>query len=149
MPIRTSECFYLLFWIIRIVKKIKHSFVTLIILLSHRFRSNFSTGTHQSSLGDRYDGDRFGDRYRDDDNYRYSQERDGSYRDDDRYGRNPDRYGRDEYNQGRSRSADRPRGRSFDDDDRHSSRYSLILSHIWKMNVVFISNIPIFLLCIH
>jgi len=95
-----------------------------------KFRSNFSTGTHQSSLGDRYDGGRFGDRYRDDDNYRYSQERDGSYRDDDRYGRNPDRYGRDEYNQGRSRSADRPRGRSFDDDDRHSSRYSLILSHI-------------------
>lgn len=102
-----------------------------------KFRSPSSTGGmyKPGSYGDRYDEDR----------YSYDREREGSYRDDDRYSRNgDDRYsrdsdecsGRDNYryddHRGRSRSVDHyqygsrsrsaDRDRDYDDDGQYSSR---------------------------
>ncbi|XP_026665489.2 clathrin interactor EPSIN 2-like [Phoenix dactylifera] len=113
---------------------------------TYRPSSYSSTGGY----GDRYDDDRYGSR--DEDRNGYGREREWGYRDDDRYGRTGDpysregdRYGRDfddhygresyrdddyrgsrsndDYQYGsRNRSFDRDRDRSFDDDDRYSSR---------------------------
>lgn len=110
-----------------------------------KYRSTFTTGRpgSHSGYGDRYDEDRYGSRY--DDRNGSGRDRDGGYGDEDRYGRDKDRYGRDfdehyrrdgyrdddyrgrsrddSYKYGvRSRSADRERDHSFDDEDRYSSR---------------------------
>ncbi|KAK1266620.1 Clathrin interactor EPSIN 3 [Acorus gramineus] len=116
----------------------------------HRPGSYSSPG--REGYADRYDDDRYEGRYRDEDRDGYGRERDGGYRDDDRYGRggdpynrDGDRYGRDpedrysresyrddDYRGSRSsdnyqfgsrtRSFDRDRERSYEDDYRYSSR---------------------------
>ncbi|KAL3634349.1 hypothetical protein CASFOL_021403 [Castilleja foliolosa] len=105
------------------------------------YRSGSSPGS--GGYGDRPDDERYGNR--DDDRNSYGREREWGSRDDDRYGRqgesygrdgdrysrdNEERYGRDgykddEYQYGsRSRSADRDRTRSNEDDGQYSSRGS-------------------------
>ncbi|PKA53407.1 Clathrin interactor EPSIN 2 [Apostasia shenzhenica] len=112
---------------------------------SHRSSSYSSTGGY----GDRYDDDRYEGRYgsRDDDRNGYGRERDSGYRDDDQYGRggnfyrDGDQYGRDaderyekykdddsrgrsndDYQFGPSKSFEKERDNSFEDDDNVSYR---------------------------
>ncbi|KAK7272859.1 hypothetical protein RIF29_13899 [Crotalaria pallida] len=110
-----------------------------------KFRNNPSGGMYRpgGSYGDRYDDDRYGSREEDRNGSGYGREREGSYRDDDRSSRdgdrysrdNEERYGRDGYrdddysgrsrsvdyqSETRSRSSDRDRERSYEDDGQSS-----------------------------
>ncbi|KAJ0970490.1 hypothetical protein J5N97_023367 [Dioscorea zingiberensis] len=116
-----------------------------------KYRGTSSTGGayKPGGYGDRYDDDRYGNR--EDDRNGYGKERDWGSRDDERYGRSngrdggrygrdpDDRYGRDGYRdddyRGRGsddfqygsrnrRSTDRDTDRSYEDDDRYSTRSS-------------------------
>ncbi|PQP92431.1 clathrin interactor EPSIN 2 isoform X1 [Prunus yedoensis var. nudiflora] len=95
----------------------------------------YRPGSYSSTggYGDKYDDDRYEGRYggRDEDRNGsgYGRERELGYRDDDREGFRDDDYrGRsrsvDDYHDSRSRSSDRERERSLDDDGQYSSRGS-------------------------
>ncbi|KAL2323816.1 hypothetical protein Fmac_022874 [Flemingia macrophylla] len=118
-----------------------------------KFRNNapggmYRPGSYSSSgaYGDRYEDDRYGNRDEDRSGYGYGREREGSYKDDDRYSHDGDRYGRDyeerysrdgyrddEYRRrsvdedqygSRSRNSDRDHDHNFYDDGQRSSRGS-------------------------
>ncbi|XP_028106216.1 clathrin interactor EPSIN 3 isoform X3 [Camellia sinensis] len=96
-----------------------------------KFRSTSMGGMYKPSsysgsggYGDRYDDDRNEGRYgsRDDDRNGYGREREGSYRDDDRYGRYGDSYGRDGDRYGRDSDERYSRDGYRDDDHQGRSR---------------------------